>query len=112
MKTKLIISLVALGLVAIVGTVAGLGLAGAFGSGDIPSARAAQPAAAPPDAAVAPDPDFREELKRVRISTRGWKTDFSRHTVPFDEILSGGVPRDGIPSIDNPKFFAPEDASG
>ena len=61
---------------------------------------------------VAPDPNFREELDRSRISTRGWNTDFSRHTVPFDEILSGGVPRDGIPSIDNPKFIAPEDASG
>ena len=36
MKTKLIISLVALGLVAIVGTVAGLGLAGTFGSGISP----------------------------------------------------------------------------
>ena len=35
----------------------------------------------------------------------GWaKTDFSRASVPFDEILSGGPPKDGIPSIDDPKF--------
>ena len=32
------------------------------------------------------------------------KTDFSKHSVPFAEIMSGGPPKDGIPSIDNPKF--------
>ena len=37
--------------------------------------------------------------------------DFSRHIVPYDEILSGGVPRDGIAPLDNPKFATPEDAS-
>ncbi len=34
----------------------------------------------------------------------GWKTDFSRTAISFDEILSGGPPRDGIPAIDEPKF--------
>lgn len=34
----------------------------------------------------------------------GWKTDFSKMSVPVHEVLSGGPPRDGIPSIDNPKF--------
>jgi Protein of unknown function (DUF3179) len=34
----------------------------------------------------------------------GWKTDFSRATVPLSEILSGGPPRDGIPAIDRPVF--------
>ncbi|MEL0018845.1 MAG: DUF3179 domain-containing protein [Rickettsiales bacterium] len=32
------------------------------------------------------------------------KTDFSKHSVPFEEILSGGPPKDGIPPIDNPAF--------
>ena len=32
-------------------------------------------------------------------------TDFSRHTVPFRDILSGGVPKDGITPIDNPGFI-------
>ncbi len=32
------------------------------------------------------------------------KTDFSRHSVAFEEIMSGGPPKDGIPSIDDPKF--------
>lgn len=30
--------------------------------------------------------------------------------VPLDEIRSGGPPRDGIPSIDKPKFIAPDKA--
>ncbi len=34
----------------------------------------------------------------------GWKTDFSKMSVPVHEVLSGGPPRDGIPSIDNPAF--------
>ncbi len=31
-------------------------------------------------------------------------TDFSRHSVDFSEIMSGGPPKDGIPSIDDPRF--------
>ena len=53
---------------------------------------------------VEPDPDFEQELASAGLSTRRWKTDFSRHTVPFNEIFSGGVPRDGIAPIDEPKF--------
>jgi hypothetical protein len=40
----------------------------------------------------------------------GWRTDFSRHTVPLDEILSGGPPKDGIPAIDRPRFVAVAEA--
>jgi hypothetical protein len=35
-----------------------------------------------------------------------WRTDFSRHTVPLDEIVSGGPPKDGIPAIDRPRFVS------
>jgi hypothetical protein len=31
-------------------------------------------------------------------------TDFTRHSVPLDEIISGGPPKDGIPAIDDPAF--------
>lgn len=34
------------------------------------------------------------------------KTDFSRASVPFDEILSGGPPKDGIPAIWEPAMRA------
>jgi hypothetical protein len=40
------------------------------------------------------------------------KTDFCQHEAGvFDEIISGGVPRDGIPPIDNPTFESIEAAS-
>ncbi len=38
------------------------------------------------------------------------KTDFSRHSIPYREIQSGGPPRDGIPSIDNPHFVSVNEA--
>ena len=64
-----------------------------------------------PVALVAPDPDFERALSQANFSTRGWKTDFSRHSIPYDEISSGGVPRDGIPPLDRPNFTIPELAS-
>ncbi len=39
-----------------------------------------------------------------RWKAEGWRTDFSRSSVDYAEILSGGPPKDGIPPIDNPKF--------
>ena len=42
---------------------------------------------------------------------KSWpRTNFSQSEVPLNEIKSGGVPRDGIPSIDNPKFVSVADA--
>ncbi len=34
----------------------------------------------------------------------GWKTDFDLTAIDMDEVISGGVPRDGIPPIDEPFF--------
>lgn len=42
----------------------------------------------------------------LSVSTSGWKTDFSKHSVPFSEFQSGGPPRDGIPPIDEPKHVS------
>ncbi len=39
-----------------------------------------------------------------------FSTDFSKHSVSYDEILSGGPPKDGIPAIDNPEFVNVEEA--
>jgi len=39
-----------------------------------------------------------------------FSTDFSQHIVPYDEILSGGPPKDGIPAIDDPEFINVSDA--
>ena len=38
------------------------------------------------------------------------KTDFSRHAVPLDEMIEGGPGKDGIRSIDQPKFDSIEQA--
>ena len=42
--------------------------------------------------------------KPVPFSTAEWKTNFARHSVPLEEIISGGPPRDGIPAIEAPRF--------
>jgi hypothetical protein len=44
------------------------------------------------------------------FGTAGWATDFSRRTVAWDEILSGGPPKDGIPAIDNPTYETVDEA--
>ena len=41
---------------------------------------------------------------RNPINTRGWKTDFTKRTIDLTEIISGGPPKDGIPSLDAPRF--------
>ncbi len=56
------------------------------------------------------DPGYEDALDAARFRTGGWKTDFSLHTVPYDEFLSGGVPRDGIPPLDAPQFESIADA--
>ena len=66
--------------------------------------RSPTPADTEPEPMVEPDPDFLTALSSARFSTRGWKTDFSLHSVPYDEIIGGGPPRDGIAPIDEPRF--------
>jgi hypothetical protein len=48
---------------------------------------------------------------RLRTLTRDWQTNWNKHSVSYDEILSGGPPRDGIRSIDNPTFINPDEAA-
>jgi len=40
------------------------------------------------------------------------KTDFSRKSIDLSEIMSGGPPKDGIPSIDKPRFARLAEVSG
>ena len=48
--------------------------------------------------------------KYERLLRARWATDFSRASIDFDEIMTGGPPKDGIPSIDNPQFESIADA--
>ena len=63
-----------------------------------------------PVSMVEPDPHFQDALDRAQLRTGGWQTDFSRHTVFYHEFRSGGVPRDGIPPLDDPQFESIADA--
>ncbi len=42
---------------------------------------------------------------------RQFNTDLSTYNIDLSELRSGGPPKDGIPSIDNPRFVAPSQAS-
>ncbi|MEA3334783.1 MAG: DUF3179 domain-containing protein [Chloroflexota bacterium] len=53
-----------------------------------------------------------DRSSQLRASTSSWNTDWTRHSISYDELLSGGPPRDGIPSIDNPTFVGPDEAAG
>ena len=41
----------------------------------------------------------------LQRATIGWNTDWSKHSIGYHDLLSGGPPRDGIPPIDQPKFI-------
>jgi hypothetical protein len=75
-----------------------------------PTATAADP---PTQVAAEPEGILTEDDRSTRLQrvTRDWNTNWNKHTIEYDELLSGGPPRDGIPSIDEPKFIAPEEAA-
>ncbi len=50
------------------------------------------------------------EGQRIPFDTSEWTTDFTKHSVPLNEIVSGGPSKDGIPAIDTPRFDAVADA--
>ena len=47
---------------------------------------------------------------QLRAATNSWNTNWNRRTIEYNELLSGGPPRDGIPSIDAPQFISPDAA--
>lgn len=49
-------------------------------------------------------------LERSPSDRQILETDGTKHSIPLDEILSGGPGKDGIPSIDNPVFVSANDA--
>lgn len=55
-----------------------------------------------------------QEIKREAVSENQTVlvtvTNGLKHSVPLEEIISGGPPKDGIPSIDNPKFISVKEA--
>ena len=73
-----------------------------------PTATAANPAPAMEEGILTED----DRPLRLKSVTAAWNTNWNRHTIEYDELLSGGPPRDGIPSIDEPRFIPVEEAAG
>jgi Protein of unknown function (DUF3179) len=85
----------------------GLIAAGCAGSEAPASPHVGSPPRSPaPSSVPSPDPS------RLRVSTAGWRTDFSKAGVDLREILGGGPPKDGIPAIDRPKFESIDESRG
>lgn len=73
----------------------------------------AAPLMASPGSLVQTVPDAQAEEARTkyqRLLRAQWDTDFTLTTIAFDEIMTGGPPKDGIPSIDDPQFESIADA--
>ncbi|MDJ0753063.1 MAG: DUF3179 domain-containing protein [Ardenticatenaceae bacterium] len=47
-----------------------------------------------------------DRSSRLASITSSWNTNWERRLINTDELLSGGPPRDGIPSIDDPQFIS------
>ena len=53
------------------------------------------------------DPELPEEFQGQSPPAGAggqFSTDFSRATISYDQVMSGGPPKDGIPAIDDPSF--------
>jgi hypothetical protein len=47
---------------------------------------------------------------QFKYKTLSWNTNWNKHTIDYEELLSGGPKRDGIPPIDKPKFIKVNEA--
>lgn len=45
------------------------------------------------------------------IATPGFAWNYDQHSIPIDEIISGGPPKDGIPALTNPNYVPAQKAS-
>jgi hypothetical protein len=73
----------------------------------VESAAAGEQPTTRPEVTIFTEDDRSAGLQRA---TNSWNTNWNKHTIQYDELLSGGPPRDGIPSIDDPQFISPSQA--
>jgi len=50
------------------------------------------------------------DLSEILKAYPDWQTNFDKKIIEFDELMSGGPPKDGIPAIFKPKFETQEQA--
>ncbi len=77
---------------------------------EVPTPAAEASATPSPSAIPTTPPTLLPEESPPAGAESQFSTDFSKHSVPYSEILSGGPPKDGIPAIDDPKFVSVEEA--
>jgi hypothetical protein len=75
-----------------------------------PRAGGTKPSPTPQPSATAAEPLTSLPEETLPPGASQFRTDFSKHSVPYSEILSGGPPKDGIPAIDEPKFISIDEA--
>lgn len=80
---------------------------GASGAGDGDAGDSATPVAAEPSA----DDAVPAAQEPPAGATSEFRTDFSQTVIDYSEVLSGGPPKDGIPSIDDPQFVSVAEAA-
>ncbi len=84
-------------------------------SASLPATPPPPPDTPTPPATPTPLPLTSKALLPEEAPPRGaesqFSTDFSQHSVPYSEILSGGPPKDGIPAIDEPTFVSVDEAN-
>ena len=56
-------------------------------------------------------PDDPSDQLDPRVLNSDWRTDFSIHSVPLGDFLSGGPLKDGIRSLENPPFISIEEGN-
>lgn len=76
---------------------------------DQPVSTAKDTEPAPPPIQV-PEKDLLPEESPPPGAEGQFSTDFSIHSIPYSEILSGGPPKDGIPAISSPQFATVDEA--
>ena len=63
------------------------------------------------DAGPGPTAEPNNELSPRILQLSSWDTDFDVHSVPLGVFSAGGPPKDGIASIDDPKFISGDEAA-
>lgn len=52
-----------------------------------------------------------DDISEILKAYPDWQTNFDKKIIEFDELMSGGPPKDGIPAIFKPKFETQEQAN-
>jgi hypothetical protein len=79
-------------------------------AGDAPAVASSVPTEIPSSSETIVTPTLLPDEPPPARAESEFKTDFSKHIVPYSEILSGGPPKDGIPALKDPQFVSISEA--